>query len=112
MRIFLMILAAALGCAALGSGLGWLIGTISPEFIAMVVEPYPVAEPPELGTVLGLLSGLLLGAGVMAFALLVEAFRLWVASRGKTSEQVVPNQTPHQRGNSEDRPSNYRIRQA
>jgi hypothetical protein len=84
MRTFLLIVIAGLACAALGSGVGWLAGSLSPEFIALVAQPDPVAAPQRLGAALGLVSGLLLGAAAMAFGLLVEAFRHW-AVRDKAS---------------------------
>lgn len=76
MREFLLILAAALGCALLGGGFGYAIGLLSPEFIDEIVGRH-IGQPERMGTVLGLLTGLLLGAGTMAFGLLVSAFRAW-----------------------------------
>jgi hypothetical protein len=93
MRGFLLILVAGLGCAALGSGVGWLLGSLSPEFIELIAQPYPVAEPPRLGAALGLVCGLLLGAIAMALGLLVEAFRVW-AVRNRTARELPPNQPP------------------
>ena len=109
MRVFLLIVVAALGCAALGSGFGWLVGNLSPEFIALVAQPYPVAEPERLGAALGLVSGLLLGAAAMGFGLLVEAFRAW-ATRGKVSREVPPRQTLSQGGHAEDGSSSLFVR--
>jgi hypothetical protein len=100
MRVFLLIVIAALGCAALGSGFGWLVGELSPEFIALLAQPSPVAEPERLGAALGLVSGLLLGAAAMGFGLLVEAFRAW-AIRARVSREVPPRQALHQRGHAE-----------
>jgi hypothetical protein len=54
-----------------------MMGDLSPEFVALVAQPNPVADPPRLGAALGLVSGLLLGAGAMAFGLFVEALRAW-----------------------------------
>jgi hypothetical protein len=100
MRVFLLILVAALGCAALGCGFGWLVGTLSPEFIALLTQPTPVDDPQRLGAALGLVFGLLIGAAAMGFGLLVEAFRTWV-NRIKPSREVRPNQTPDQQGHAE-----------
>jgi hypothetical protein len=111
MRVFLLIVLAGLGCAALGSGVGWLVGTLSPEFIALVAQPSPVAQPQRLGAALGLVSGLLLGAAAMAFGLLVEAFRVW-AVRGKVSREVAPNPTLHQSGPADDGSSSFHVRPA
>jgi hypothetical protein len=99
MRSFLLIVLAGLGSAGLGGGFGWLVGDLSPEFIALLAQPYPVAEPPQLGMALGLVSGLLLGSFAMGFGLLVDALRLWaVAVRGKTvkepSTQAEPQAVP------------------
>jgi hypothetical protein len=109
MRVFLLIVIAGLGCAVLGSGFGWLIGTLSDEFIALLTHPYPVAEPQRLGAALGLVLGLLLGATAMGFGLLVEAFRQW-ALRGKPSGEAPPQPALHQRSRADDGPSSFRIR--
>jgi hypothetical protein len=111
MRVFLLMVLAGLGCAALGSGVGWLVGTWSPEIIALVAQPSPVAQPQRLGAALGLVSGLLLGTAAMAFGLLVEAFRVW-AARGQVSREVAPNPTPHQGGPADDGSSSFHVRPA
>jgi hypothetical protein len=90
MRGFLLIVLAGLGSTVLGGGLGWLVGTLSPEFVELVAYPQPVAEPGRLAAALGMVSGLLLGAAAMAFALLIEAFRAW-ALRGRAGTEVPPN---------------------
>jgi hypothetical protein len=109
MRVFLLIVIAGLVCAALGSGFGWLVGTLSPELIALIAQPTPVAEAQRLGAALGLVSGLFLGAGAMGFGLLVEAFRAW-AIRGPASREVPPKPTPHQSSHVEDSSSSFRVR--
>jgi hypothetical protein len=109
MRPFLLIVIAGLGCAALGSGFGWLVGYLSPEFIALVIQPSPVAEPERLGTAMGLVSGLFLGVAAMGFGLLVDAFRLW-ANRGRASREDPPNQQLQQRGDGKDRSSSFLVR--
>jgi hypothetical protein len=38
MRVFVLIVIAGLGCGALGCGIGWLIASLSPEFIALVAQ--------------------------------------------------------------------------
>jgi hypothetical protein len=101
MRAFLLIVIAALGCAALGSGFGWLVGALSPEFIELLTQPYPVAEPQRLGAALGLVLGLFLGAPAMGFGLLVEALRAW-AGRGKPGKEAPPDPTLSQRRRTED----------
>ena len=92
-----LILGAGLVSAVLGSGVGWVVGSVSPEFIAYLVHPLPVADPQGLGTALGLVSGLLLGAATMAFSLLVEAFRLWVM-HGRAPKEPIPTRTPQPPG--------------
>jgi hypothetical protein len=77
MRVFLWILAAGLGCSALGGGFGWLVGTISPDFMEFLVQPHSIAEPDRLGLACGLVAGLLLGAVAMGFGQLIGAFRFW-----------------------------------
>src|SRR5262245_183030 len=97
MRGFLLIVLAGLGSAALGGGLGWLIGWMSPEFVALLAQPSPVAEPGRLGAAFGVVSGLLLGALAMAFGLLVEAVRAW-AARGRAVAEAPPDEAPLQAG--------------
>jgi len=92
MRGFLLIIIAGLGSAALGCGLGWLVGRLSPEFIELVALTPTVAEPARLGAALGLVSGLLLGAAAMAFGLVVDVIRVWLASRGNSGSGASTNQ--------------------
>jgi len=109
MRVFVLIVIAGLGCGALGCGLGWLVGWLSPEFIALVAQPNSVEEPQRLGAALGLVSGLLLGAIAMAFGLLVEAFRAW-AIRGKASREVLPNEMLHRIGHADEGSTSFSVR--
>jgi hypothetical protein len=104
MRAFLLIVIAGLGSAVLGGGFGWLVGSLSPDFIALLAQPYLVAQPERLGAALGLVSGLFLGAVAMAFGLLVDAFRLW-ALRGKASREVPPRQALHPNSHAEEHAS-------
>lgn len=91
MRGFLLIFGAGLGCAVLGSGLGWVMGWLSPEFVALVVQPFPVAEPERMGTALGLVCGMLLGVSAMAFGLLVDVVRTWLVHRAP--RELPPNES-------------------
>jgi hypothetical protein len=109
MRIFLLIVLAGLVCAALGGGFGWLIGSLSPEFLALLAEPYPVDEPQRLGAALGLVSGLLLGVVLMAFGVGVETLRLWI-TRGKASREVSPSGTRFAEREMEAEPSSLHVR--
>src|SRR5262249_42705910 len=108
MRAFVLIVLAGLGSAALGSGFGWLVGSLSPEFIALVAQPYHVADPQRLGAALGLVSGLLLGAAAMGFGLLVEAIRLW-AKRGKSNSEGLANQPQRESDRVEDVSSRFGV---
>jgi len=96
MRGFLLILFAGLGCAVLGGALGWLLGAISPEFVALVAQPHGVAEPARLGAALGTVSGLLLGFAAMVVGLLLGAFRAWLArGHSQINETLAsPDKTP------------------
>jgi hypothetical protein len=106
MKIFFLIVIAGLGCAALGGGFGWLVGILSPEFIALLVQPDPVSEPERMGAALGLVSGLFLGAATMGFGLVVEA--LWqLAIRRKASKEVPTDEALHQRSYAEDGSSSF-----
>jgi hypothetical protein len=109
MRAFLLIVVAGLVCAALGSGFGWLVGCLSPEFVELVAQPHPVADPQRLGAALGQVSGLLLGAAAMGFGLLVEAIRAW-ALRGKVSREDPPRQTRPPKDHAEDGSSGFLVR--
>jgi hypothetical protein len=95
MRAFVLIVSGGFGCAALGGGFGWLVGTLSPELVALLAQPSAVAEPQRLGAALGLVSGLLLGSVAMAFGLLVDAFRL-LATRGRAARELPPDQPGRQ----------------
>jgi hypothetical protein len=75
MREFTLIVFAALSSAVLGGLFGAGIGYLSPEFIDMLADPRKIASPEKVGAAIGLVSGLLLGAVVMAFSLLVETIR-------------------------------------
>jgi hypothetical protein len=99
MREFTLITVAALVSAVLGGLFGALIGWLSPEFIGVLTQPQPVAEPARFGAATGLVAGLFIGASVMAFGLMVEAARAWVrrltprtdgsAEPGTASERAV-----------------------
>jgi hypothetical protein len=106
MRGFLLIVIAGLGSAALGTGLGWLVGILSPEFIGLVAQPNAVADPARLGAALGLVSGLLLGVAAMAFGLLVDAIRAW-ATRGKSGSEVPPSQASQLTGKATRAPTDF-----
>jgi hypothetical protein len=99
MRGFDLIVLAGLGSAALGGGLGWLVGCLSLEFLGLVAQPSPAAEPGRLGAAFGVVSGLLLGALVMAFGLLVDAARAR-AARGRPGAAVPPDGAPRQGGHA------------
>ncbi len=108
MRAFLLIVLAGLGCALLGCGFGWLVGILSPEFIALIVQPYSVEVPDRLGAAIGLVSGLLLGTAAMMFGLLVEAFRAWVL-RLKAGQEATAG--PKEYGQAGDGSSDLSVRQ-
>ena len=94
MRGFFLIVAGGLVSSILGGVLGGIIGWISPEFVELVTDPHPVADPVRLGAGLGVVSGLLLGAAAMAFSLLVGVFRTWV-TRGRSGQIEVLESEPH-----------------
>src|SRR5262245_11202544 len=100
MRGFVLIVLAGLGSAALGGGLGWLVGRLSPEFVGLLAQPSPVADPRRLGAAFGVVSGLLLGALAMAFGLLVDAVRAW-AGRGRAAAEVPAGEAPRQAGHAD-----------
>ncbi|MCA9234866.1 MAG: hypothetical protein KDA44_05320 [Planctomycetales bacterium] len=75
MREFGLILLAGVGCAALGAGFGWLLGSYAPEFIQMLAGPRELKAPERVALALGAVNGLLIGAGAMGAGLLVAAIR-------------------------------------
>ena len=68
---FLLILGAALGSALLGGLFALALAALSPELIIALFGPY--TEIMRLAVAAGLIAGLVIGAGVMAVALLVVA---------------------------------------
>lgn len=109
MKAFLLVVLAGFVGAALGVGFGWLVGTLSPEFLALLAHPHAVIDPQRLGAALGLVTGLLLGAAVMAFGLLVEAFRLWIL-RGQANNKSQASLPSHYRPNTDNASSNLHVR--
>jgi hypothetical protein len=75
MREFGLILAAALGSAALGAAFGWAIGRYAPEFLTTIFPFRPIEAPTAVATALGAVSGLVLGAGAMTAGLFIAAMR-------------------------------------
>jgi membrane protein YqaA with SNARE-associated domain len=75
MREFWHITVAAIGSSLLGGAFGTLIGWPSPEFINVLAQPNQVQDPLRFAAATGLVSGLLLGAAVMGFGLLLAALR-------------------------------------
>ncbi len=74
-REFLFLLGgAAVGCA-LGGGFGALVGVVSPEALAVLAHPHPVAAPVHLGAAAGMVCGLPLGTAAMAAGRFLSAVR-------------------------------------
>jgi hypothetical protein len=70
-RYFLYILAAALASAALGGAFACLVAVVSPEFVAGLFAPGRVTGVVRYAAAVGMIWGLFLGAGAMAFCLLL-----------------------------------------
>jgi hypothetical protein len=69
-------LIAGLGCAVLGAGFGWAIGTWAPALLGLLFNTFePVESPQSVATALGAISGLVIGASAMAVGLLTSAIR-------------------------------------
>jgi hypothetical protein len=85
-RYFLYILAAALGSAALGGGFAAIVAFVSPEFVG---DFFPKANAAAGGVsryaaAVGMVWGLFIGTGVMAFCLLLATIhRIIDAFRGR-----------------------------
>jgi hypothetical protein len=101
MRAFLWIMAAGISCALLGGAFGWLLGLIAPEFLQLLSQPQPVADPARLGMALGMIAGLLLGAAAMAFGQLVEAIR----GRGKQAPEAPQPSSAADQPSADEKPS-------
>jgi hypothetical protein len=68
-RYFLYILAAAMGSALLGGAFACLIALVSPEFVQGLFTPVSEAGLVRYAAAVGMVWGLFLGSGVMAFCL-------------------------------------------
>jgi len=88
-REFLLIAAAALVSSIIGGGFGYAIGIIAPEFINVLTHPHRVGMPGPVGAAMGMISGLLLGAAVMGFVLLVAAIRARAGGAGRAGIKEV-----------------------
>ncbi|NOZ24469.1 MAG: hypothetical protein GXP25_25610 [Planctomycetes bacterium] len=85
-RNFLLILAAGLLSGALGCGFGALVATLSPEF-AKECFFTEVENIVRYAAAVGMITGLFIGAGAMAFAMFVAA----ISSRSKSVEGEKEN---------------------
>jgi hypothetical protein len=96
-REFLLILVGAFIGAALGAGFGALVGLVSPEFVEALAYPQPINSPERLGTAMGMIAGLLLGAAAMAVGRLVGAARQWATSgRSAEASRATPDAAAEQ----------------
>jgi hypothetical protein len=68
-RYFLYILAAALGSTLLGGAFACLIALLSPEFVKGLFGPVADTGLVRYAAAVGMVWGLFLGSGVMAFCL-------------------------------------------
>ncbi|MEW6356004.1 MAG: hypothetical protein AB1696_06755 [Planctomycetota bacterium] len=84
-RNFALILAAAILSAALGGGFGALVAVLSPEFTKECFFT-KVENIVRYAAAVGMIAGLFIGAGAMAFGILVAA----VAGRSKSVNGKVP----------------------
>ncbi len=88
-RYFFYVLVAGAVSSVLGGAFGWLIGQISPEFVRNLCDATHDADFNTAGyaVALGMVSGLLIGVGVMSFSLFLSAaLQIAGASRTKRSE--------------------------
>ena len=67
LKYFIYILAAALASAVLGGVFAALIATISPDFVKGLFSPPAAASLVRYSTAVGMIWGLAIGTGVMAF---------------------------------------------
>lgn len=82
LRYFIYILIAAIVSSGLGCGFATLIALVSPEFVADIFPRAVAAGTVRFAAAVGMVWGLFIGTGVMAFCLLlatihriVDAFR-------------------------------------
>jgi hypothetical protein len=75
-KIFLLILAAALLSAAIGGLFAAGIATLSPEFVAGLFSP-KIDSVVRYAAAVGAIWGVFIGAGAMAVALAVAAIANW-----------------------------------
>lgn len=90
-REFILIVAGGLIGSVLGAGFGLFVGILSPELIGMLAHPHPVHAADRLGAALGLICGLMIGAGSMIIGRLISAVRPF-ASRSQEITSAVTSQ--------------------
>lgn len=85
LRYFIYILIAAVVSAGLGGGFATLIALVSPEFVADFFPRAGAGGIVRFAAAVGMVWGLFLGAGVMAFCLLLATIhRIIDAFRSRT----------------------------
>ena len=69
LRYFLYVLGAALLSAGVGGVFASMVAVISPEFVKGLFSPPDGASLPRYAAAVGMIWGVFIGAGVMAFCL-------------------------------------------
>jgi uncharacterized membrane protein len=82
-RNFLLILAAALLSAVIGGLFGAGIAALSPEFVAGLFHP-KIESVVRYAAAVGAVWGVFIGAGAMAFVLVVAAIANWFRPERKS----------------------------
>ncbi len=85
LRNFLYILLAALISAVLGGLFGAGIASLSEDFVRSLFQP-KTDNLIRYAAAVGVVWGLFLGAGAMAFAILVASITNWFRPKAKTEE--------------------------
>lgn len=84
-RNFLFILVAALASAVLGALFAVVVALLSPEFLSELLRP-ETDSVIRYAAAVGMIWGLFIGAGAMAFSLGVAAIAHWFRPRKKSEE--------------------------
>jgi hypothetical protein len=88
LRYFLYILGAAIASTVLGGAFACLIALVSPEFVKGLFTPVSEEGLLRYATAVGMIWGLFLGSGVMAFCLFLTTVQQVAASRFKKENKA------------------------
>src|SRR5262245_26140036 len=92
-RYFVYIVAAALASALLGGAFACLVAVVSPEFVRGLFGPEAAGDVVRYSAAVGMIWGVFLGAGAMAFCLFLATILHVVAAIWKRNEPGAGNES-------------------